>query len=91
MWFGDERGYNATAAYINTLKRRCGLVMKEDITQLKVHPHFAPRRCGLVMKEDITQHATEAWSRTSCCGLVMKEDITQLRTAHTPVVHVVVW
>ena len=33
LWFGDERGYNATRfrAYARAL--RCGLVMKEDITQ----------------------------------------------------------
>ena len=34
LWFGDERGYNATARTRETEANGCGLVMKEDITQL---------------------------------------------------------
>ena len=34
LWFGDERGYNATGAVVPPLATGCGLVMKEDITQL---------------------------------------------------------
>ena len=33
LWFGDERGYNATQKSFLTTKHCCGLVMKEDITQ----------------------------------------------------------
>ena len=33
LWFGDERGYNATVAEAPPLLTGCGLVMKEDITQ----------------------------------------------------------
>ena len=33
LWFGDERGYNATLFVCVLLDVRCGLVMKEDITQ----------------------------------------------------------
>ena len=33
LWFGDERGYNATVWQSNRRGTRCGLVMKEDITQ----------------------------------------------------------
>ena len=33
LWFGDERGYNATTYSIKEEKEGCGLVMKEDITQ----------------------------------------------------------
>ena len=33
LWFGDERGYNATLARGFASQPRCGLVMKEDIAQ----------------------------------------------------------
>ena len=33
LWFGDERGYNATTEEAVCSEGRCGLVMKEDITQ----------------------------------------------------------
>ena len=33
LWFGDERGYNATVPMHSVLCPGCGLVMKEDITQ----------------------------------------------------------
>ena len=34
LWFGDERGYNATRSSSESSPSSCGLVMKEDITQL---------------------------------------------------------
>ena len=34
LWFGDERGYNATGHPVPQERKGCGLVMKEDITQL---------------------------------------------------------
>ena len=34
LWFGDERGYNATNQRKVHEILGCGLVMKEDITQL---------------------------------------------------------
>ena len=37
------------------MRPRCGLVMKEDITQLCEINLLSKIRCGLVMKEDITQ------------------------------------
>ena len=55
LWFGDERGYNATATQSDYNKFSCGLVMKEDITQLPLSYSTTPQSCGLVMKEDITQ------------------------------------
>ena len=33
LWFGDERGYNATKSQALKFQQCCGLVMKEDITQ----------------------------------------------------------
>ena len=60
LWFGDERGYNATHSSARKYSFSCGLVMKEDITQ----PVFVeiPKQtgCGLVMKEDITQQERQA-------------------------------
>ena len=35
LWFGDERGYNATLTTATNVSVGCGLVMKEDITQLQ--------------------------------------------------------
>ena len=35
LWFGDERGYNATLGRRLRHLVGCGLVMKEDITQLQ--------------------------------------------------------
>ena len=55
LWFGDERGYNATNQHIIRAYLGCGLVMKEDITQLQTPCYHTNHRCGLVMKEDITQ------------------------------------
>ena len=36
LWFGDERGYNATTRPTEVTMPGCGLVMKEDITQLSI-------------------------------------------------------
>ena len=55
LWFGDERGYNATWKYSREWQGGCGLVMKEDITQPRAFILNWTLRCGLVMKEDITQ------------------------------------
>ena len=75
MWFGDERGYNATKP--NTLhpSRRCGLVMKEDITQRTRFPLTQHGSCGLVMKGDITQQHCVDFRTLIGCGLVMKENV----------------
>ena len=91
MWFGDERGYNATERLGRYKRSGCGLVMKEDITQLRVTEGEDARCCGLVMKEDITQLASEVEAVTIGCGLVMKEDITQLLPLCPRLVRVVVW
>ena len=77
LWFGDERGYNATPEEGVKSVLSCGLVMKEDITQLSTLPKGLVIGCGLVMKEDITQHFGLIKPQSMCCGLVMKEDITQ--------------
>ena len=55
LWFGDERGYNATVGLLASPVKSCGLVMKEDITQPKLVEEPKVIGCGLVMKEDITQ------------------------------------
>ena len=58
MWFGDERGYNATNLIVLNLTLSCGLVMKEDITQRNRSSTLPLICCGLVMKEDITQQTS---------------------------------
>ena len=60
LWFGDERGYNATRHLEVTFAHRCGLVMKEDITQRVRFVRRCSQSCGLVMKEDITQHKNDS-------------------------------
>ena len=55
LWFGDERGYNATNNPFSSKITSCGLVMKEDITQRHIIRNANVIGCGLVMKEDITQ------------------------------------
>ena len=39
LWFGDERGYNATINRSGMKLKRCGLVMKEDITQPSIEKY----------------------------------------------------
>ena len=91
LWFGDERGYNATHPFTFNSARRCGLVMKEDITQPASRGSLHSRCCGLVMKEDITQQSWPTPTKMNSCGLVMKEDITQLHEIVVGGLKVVVW
>ena len=91
LWFGDERGYNATTRPSEETTPGCGLVMKEDITQRSRFGANKSNRCGLVMKEDITQPVFAALSHSESCGLVMKEDITQQLTRELKQQTVVVW
>ena len=91
LWFGDERGYNATQTYQPYRNTGCGLVMKEDITQRNIAHTYNGFSCGLVMKEDITQPASIALQSAIGCGLVMKEDITQRETLNGYEDAVVVW
>ena len=69
----------------------CGLVMKEDITQLLEEEVSDRYCCGLVMKEDITQRMGGYGTGGFCCGLVMKEDITQHIALTNQLTQVVVW
>ena len=64
LWFGDERGYNATfmEKAMKDIKLWFGDERGYNATRTRVHNHAAC--CGLVMKEDITQqmkihHCTE--------------------------------
>ena len=75
LWFGDERGYNATLGANKSNHACCGLVMKEDITQPRVSLHIRRSSCGLVMKEDITQQHCVDFRTLIGCGLVMKENV----------------
>ena len=75
LWFGDERGYNATTTIVSSTCPSCGLVMKEDITQLLPYDLNLMRGCGLVMKEDITQQHCVDFRTLIGCGLVMKENV----------------
>ena len=65
LWFGDERGYNATIYVAQCFPQCCGLVMKEDITQHTRTTSEEISGCGLVMKEDITQHTQDHHTRNT--------------------------
>ena len=77
MWFGDERGYNAThaPAFVDLLELWFGDERGYNATVAGAEP--SARGCGLVMKEDITQPEVLLSALNDSCGLVMKEDITQ--------------
>ena len=83
LWFGDERGYNATIMgdHHGDLWLWFGDERGYNATHWTEKRHH--RCCGLVMKEDITQQRPAGDKPLGCCGLVMKEDITQLGCAHT--------
>ena len=83
LWFGDERRYYTTHRRVAYVLHRCGLVMKEDITQRTEQTELTVQSCGLVMKEDITQLLSPGRFTPAGCGLVMKEDITQQKMAHS--------
>ena len=91
MWFGDERRYYTTKRRSTPEGKSCGLVMKEDITQLRALDAVAEWSCGLVMKEDITQLLGVYLLWIIGCGLVMKEDITQRKQPEMRRGRVVVW
>ena len=91
LWFGDERGYNATAFYIRQL---CPLLWFGDergYNATRTPKGIRFKSCGLVMKEDITQQRAGIKVSKICCGLVMKEDITQPQFYDHLLNIVVVW
>ena len=55
LWFGDETRYYTTDSLFRHCAVRCGLVMKQDITQQTMLDRENLHSCGLVMKQDITQ------------------------------------
>ena len=91
LWFGDERGYNAT---------------KRSRTRRQLRLWFGDERGYNATKERIDIFANELWfgdergynatliqspMKVKCCGLVMKEDITQQAPMHSALCPVVVW
>ena len=81
LWFGDERGYNATNA---DFQKYALLLWFGDERGYNATQHFVQKDlycCGLVMKENITQRQVPWVLLPRGCGLVMKEDITQLTDA----------
>ena len=91
LWFGDERGYNATTISKSRVNTR--LWFGDERGYNATHHRYlieAPS-CGLVMKEDITQRFASGFASQPGCGLVMKEDITQPVRGQTKFLSVVVW
>ena len=62
LWFGDERGYNATNSidWIQWYKLWFGDERGYNATSLPTLS--ATNSCGLVMKEDITQHQSSHYN-----------------------------
>ena len=59
LWFGDERGYNATHEDVNHIEH--GLWFGDERGYNATFPvgDAGALGCGLVMKEDITQQAQD--------------------------------
>ena len=55
LWFGDERGYNATAIVIFSLPHQLWFGDERGYNATGLLPTNPYACCGLVMKEDITQ------------------------------------
>ena len=77
LWFGDERGYNATFNTNNRRDQQLWFGDERGYNATGATAASTKMSCGLVMKEDITQQLSRANLAFSCCCLVMKEDITQ--------------
>ena len=78
LWFGDERGYNATLYLVTSVARLLWFGDERGYNATRTRAPATVPSCGLVMKEDITQPSPIFLTTHSSCGLVMKEDITQL-------------
>ena len=77
LWFGDERGYNATHEHGVHMGYRLWFGDERGYNATRFLCLTRLEGCGLVMKEDITQPLRGKALRFFSCGLVMKEDITQ--------------
>ena len=55
LWFGDERGYNATSALRESLHRKLWFGDERGYNATTGSDNLMSESCGLVMKEDITQ------------------------------------
>ena len=91
LWFGDERGYNATKCDIRNNTNELWFGDERGYNATYCEREKELESCGLVMKEDITQPASALSAFASGCGLVMKEDITQPLSDDKKSVAVVVW
>ena len=61
MWFGDERGYNATQNLFGNLDELLWFGDERGYNATDSHSHLHGVGCGLVMKEDITQLLVVCW------------------------------
>ena len=91
LWFGDERGYNATIIRKSHRSRWLWFGDERGYNATIKLVMLSTTGCGLVMKEDITQRTRPSEETTAGCGLVMKEDITQQSQALNHRKAVVVW
>ena len=55
LWFGDERGYNATHIYEHCTRSQLWFGDERGYNATIFFIQVKPISCGLVMKEDITQ------------------------------------
>ena len=91
LWFGDERGYNATIVSLKNDKVELWFGDERGYNATREGTCARLQGCGLVMKEDITQPLRVAYATLGGCGLVMKEDITQRVVQRNKATTVVVW
>ena len=91
MWFGDERGYNATCAKIVTTYRL--LWFGDERGYNATLGEEQGTTALLWFGDERGYNATEKGCtlKQHSCGLVMKEDITQQRRGQHRGMKVVVW
>ena len=91
LWFGDERGYNATSSHF--LSVGCMLWFGDERGYNATAFRARSRETELWFGDERGYNATvEAFLKNQLsCGLVMKEDITQRKSAEIGTQIVVVW
>ena len=60
LWFGDERGYNATQTYQRHRLQKLWFGDERGYNATRITNILLTFGCGLVMKEDITQQCPRA-------------------------------
>ena len=77
LWFGDERGYNATPATLLPLVPRLWFGDERGYNATESPQHYVPMELWFGDERGYNATCSASFMWASSCGLVMKEDITQ--------------